>query len=51
MEFPDDVWKYIMEYLPKPVKTYPYIKELNSIIENRELFFLIDSNQFYIYCD
>ena len=42
MEFPDDVWTYIMEYLPKPVKKYPYIKELNSIIENRELFFHID---------
>ena len=42
MEFPEDVWKYIMEYLPKPVKKYPYMKELNSIIENRELFFYID---------
>ena len=41
MEFPDDVWKYIMEYLPKPVKTYPYIKELNNIIQNRGLFFEI----------
>ena len=34
MEFPDDVWTYIMEYLPKPVEKYPYIKELNNIIEN-----------------
>ena len=41
MEFPDDVWTYIMEYLPKPVKTYPYIKELNNIIQNREAFFEI----------
>ena len=41
MEFPEDVWKYIMEYLPKPVKKYPYLKELNNIIENRGLFFEI----------
>ena len=42
MEFPEDIWKYIFEFIPKPVKKYPYIKELNNIIENRELFFMIN---------
>jgi hypothetical protein len=47
MEFPDDVWTYIMEYLPKPVKKYPYIKELNNIITNRDLFFEIYEPNYY----
>ena len=41
MEFPEDVWSYILEFIPKPVTKYPYIKELNNIIENRDLFFEI----------
>jgi hypothetical protein len=30
MEFPEDVWSYILEFIPKPVTKYPYIKELNN---------------------
>ena len=47
MEFPEDVWTYILEFIPKPVKKYPYINELNNIIENRVLFFKIDEMDYW----
>ena len=51
MEFPEDVWKFIFEFIKPVPPKYPYIKELNYIIENRELFFEInpmDYNQHLI---
>ena len=47
MEFPEDVWSYILEFIPKPVTKYPYIKELNNIIGNQGAFFEINEMDYF----